>query len=224
MPLGVVRRLDDVPHVVDGTWHDARVGLLADHRVRLARARLAVGEHAGVVAVQRRVDERLRLREELVLLAVGAAHGVVAEGLGRLRRAGRAAARRARRRKPARRRAGRGAARGACRGGRAGRTARRDGAAGGDGALGRLRAARLLLHRLDRHAAALEGHAGLVRVELGGRRLDAHGHAHAPVGLRRGGTRARRRRLGGGGREGQGERRHGDRLARHLGDGNNDLT
>eukprot|EP00966_Prymnesium_polylepis_P275189 6358257-Prymnesium_polylepis.2 len=53
-------RVDLVEELAEQPRHDAGLGRCAEHRVRLARARLPVGEQAAVVAVERLAEQRAR--------------------------------------------------------------------------------------------------------------------------------------------------------------------
>lgn len=57
--LSVAQLLDLVENLAHRQQHDARLALVAEHRVRFARARLAVGENRAVETLQRGVHDRL---------------------------------------------------------------------------------------------------------------------------------------------------------------------
>ena len=58
-----------------------RVGDLAEHRVRLAAARRAVGQNSDAVAVSRRLAQRGDLGKDVGLRGRGAQHAVEGEGV-----------------------------------------------------------------------------------------------------------------------------------------------
>ena len=84
--LPPLRRLAE--DLADGPRHEAPAPevVAADDRVRLAAARLPVGEDAAVAALARRRDDGLEERVDVLLRRLGAADGVHGEGEAPLRR------------------------------------------------------------------------------------------------------------------------------------------